>query len=304
MSKWSLEQWKKIAKVLFFPNNILTFFMVNISIIVLVYALVFNNTESIVAYIGYAFSAYTLTVVVLKMPPLIKKVKNGLYANKYSSTILTEAELRLRIGLYAGCAINIVYAALKFMAGVHFRSFWIGAVAVYYVVLGMTRFGLIKREYYGKKHSDAKEQRIHDLKIYRRCGCLMFLLNQTVMGLVIQMVQQNKSFTYPGLLIYAFAAYTFYCFSMAIVNMVKYRKLERPILSAAKMISFACALTSVLTLQTALLAEFGENQATFIKMMNSLTGFAVCTAVFILAIYMIRRANKEIKRMEDESGNE
>ena len=304
MNKWNLEQWKKIAKVLFFPNNILTFFMVNISIVVLVYTLALNNTENIIAYVGYVFSAYTLTVVVLKMPPLIKKIKNGLYANKYSNTILTEAELRFRIGLYAGCAINIVYATLKFMAGVHFRSFWIGAVAIYYVVLGVTRFELIRREYYGKNRSNEREQKIHDLKIYRRCGCLMFLLNQTVMGLVIQMVQQNRSFTYPGSMIYAFAAYTFYCFGMAIFNMVKYRKLERPILSAAKMISFACALTSVLTLQTALLSEFGEEQTDFIRTMNSLTGFAVCTAVFILAIYMIRRANKERKRMEDENGNE
>lgn len=85
--------------------------------------------------------------------------------------------------------------------------------------------------------------------------------------------------------------------------MVKYRKLERPILSAAKMISFACALTSILTLQTAMLTEFGGEQADFIQLKNSLTGFAVCTIVFVLAIHMIRKSNKEIKRMENENGN-
>lgn len=303
MKNWDLAKWKRIAKIVFFPSKILIFFMVNISIAMLVYALAFGNTESIIAYVGYAFSAYTLAVVILQMPLLIKKIKNGLYANKYSNTFLTEAELRARIGLYAGCAVNVVYATLKFMAGIYFRSFWIGAIAIYYVVVGAIRFGLVRREYYGAKHIDKAEQRMRDLKVYRRCGCFMFLLNLTVMGLVIQMVWQNKSFTYPGLLIYASAAYTFYCFGMAIFNMIKYRKLERPVMSAAKMISFACAITSILTLQTAMLTEFGAGQPIFTRVMNSLTGFVVCTTVFILAIYMIKRANKEIKRMEDENGN-
>lgn len=299
MRKWDMDKWKAIAIKLLFPNNILTFFMVNISIAVLVYALAFGNNESIIAYVGYAFSAYTLTVVVLKMPSIIQKIKNDLYANRYTNLFLSEAQLRTKIGLYAGCAVNVAYAALKFMAGVHFRSVWIGAIAVYYAILGVMRFGLIKREYYGVKCINQAEQKMRDLKVYRRCGYFMFLLNQAVMGLTIQMVWQNKSFTYPGILIYVSAAYTFYCFSMAIVNMAKYRKLEKPIMSAAKMLSFACAVTSVLTLQTAMLTEFGADQPVYTRMMNSLTGAVVCILVLGLAIYMIKRANKEIKRMEN-----
>lgn len=297
MKKWDFSRWISLGRKLLFPNGAITLLCILVSSAVLVYALVLGNTESMIAYVGYAFSAYTLTVIVIKIPPIVQKIKAGLYANKYSRTLLTERELRAEIGLYAGFGINIAYAILKFMAGVHFQSIWIGAVGVYYAILGGIRFGLIYREQHSVKCEDAIMQRKRDLKTYRNCGCFVFLLNIAVAGLVVQMVWQNKSFTYPGLMIYASAAYTFYCFAMAIVNLVKYRKLERPIMSAAKMISFACALTSILALQTGLLAEFGSDQPNFIRTMNSLTGAAVCLLVFGLAIHMIKRANKELRKM-------
>lgn len=293
---------KQLKKMLF-PGGITTVLLVLLSTALLIYVFISGNQENIIAYISYLFSAYALTVVVLKIPVFIKKIRQGLYANKYSKKYLTEAELRAKISLYAGFTFSAAYAVFKFMAGVYFRSLWIGAIAVYYVVLAAIRVGLVKREYYGIKCTDEAKQRKQDLQIYKRCGYLMFLLNVAVAGIVIQMIWQNKSFTYPGLLIYASAAYTFYCFTMAIVNLVKYRKLERPILSAAKMISFAGALTSMLSLQTALLAEFSEGQAVFIRLMNSLTGTAVCTAVFLLAIRMIQKTKIETKRMEIENEN-
>lgn len=100
----------------------------------------------------------------------------------------------------------------------------------------------------------------------------MFLLNIAVTGFVIQMIWQNKSYTYPGFLIYASAAYTFFCITTAVINMVKYRKMEKPVLSAAKMLSFACALIAMLALQTAMLAQFGSGQKTFARYINSCTG--------------------------------
>ena len=293
-------RWKEIGRKILFPNTLLTFIMVIVSAILLIYVFSYKDANEIITYTGYAFSAYTLTVVIIKTPSLIKKLRNSLYANKYSGKYLSEAHLHAKISLYVGFTINVAYAILKFAAGIYFRSFWIGAIAVYYIILSLIRFGLIRREHYGIKCSNKTEQRKRELKVYRNCGYWMFLLNIAVAGIVIQMIWQNKSFTYPGFLIYASAAYTFYCFTMAIVNLVKYRKLERPILSAAKMISFACALTSMLSLQTALLAEFGTGQSMFIRMMNSLTGGFVCLTVFMLAVHMIRKVNKEIK-MENKN---
>lgn len=136
-------------------------------------------------------------------------------------------------------------------------SLWIGAVAVYYIIVSLMRFGLIKQYRNNLKRENDREQRVIALKSYRFCGVLMFILNIAVSGLVVQLIWKGETYQYPGFLIYAFAAYSFYCIGMAVRNMAKHRKLETPVLAAAKMLSFACALMSILATQTAMLTQFG-----------------------------------------------
>lgn len=294
-----MDKWKRVGKALLFPNWGITWLLVVASVFLLGYAFGYEKPNPVITYVGYAISAYALTVAVAKMPSVIKKIRIGLYNNKYSGRYLSEPELRVEISLYAGLGINVIYAVLKFLAGIYFRSVWLGAVAVYYIILSLIRFGLVKRQRYSVKYEDFREQRIHGLKSYRLCGFLMFLLNIAVTALVVQMIWQNKSYSYPGFLIYAFAAYAFYCLGMAVKNMIKYRKMEQPILSAAKMISFACALISILACQTAMLTQFGDGQEDFARLMNSLTGGVVCLAIFAMAVWMIKRANDELKNNEE-----
>ena len=199
--------------------------------------------------------------------------------------------------MYLSCGFSIIYAIFKFSAGVYYRSVWIGAVAVYYIIVSLMRFGLIKRYRYNLQYEDEREQRIFGLKSYRFCGVLMFLLNIAVTGLVIQLIWHGETYRYPGFLIYAFAAYSFYCIGMAVRNMAKHRKLETPVLAAAKMLSFACALMSILATQTAMLTQFGDGNTAFARFMNAATGSGVCFLIFGLAVWMVRRANKEMKKM-------
>ena len=296
-----MDRWKKVGKALLFPGWGITVLLIIVSALLLWYAFGYEKPNPIITYAGYAISAYTLTVFVIKMPPIIKKMNEGLHNNRYSGRYLTDAQLRANVSLYAGFGFNVIYAILKFLAGVYFRSVWIGAVAVYYIILSLIRFGLLKRQRAGKKYSE-EEQKLYGLKSYRFCGGLIFLLNIAVSGLVVQMVWQNKSYSYPGFLIYAFAAYAFYCLIMAIRNMAKYRKMEQPILSAAKMLSFACALISILTMQTAMLTQFGNGQEDFARLMNSMTGGSVCLLIFGMAVWMVRRANREMRKLNNIEG--
>lgn len=291
-------KWIKFAKLLLFPQKALIVLFVLITVPLLVYSLGYPGANPIITYVSYFFSAYTLTVFVIQMPVLIRWVKRGLYANRYSSRYLSEPMLRAKLSLYTGLGINVLYAVFKFLAGLYYRSVWLGAIAVYYILLSVLRFGLVKRERYLAKVEESPEKRLYELKGYRFCGYLMFLLHIAVAGLVIQMIWQNKSYSYPGFLIYAFAAYAFYCFGIAVKNMIQYRKLEEPLLAAAKMISFACALTSMLAMQTAMLTQFGNGQEFFARLMNSLTGTAVCLTVLLLSIRMVRRAGREIRKVE------
>lgn len=276
---------------------IATLLLVIAALVLLVYAFAVPNANPVVTYAGYFVSAYALAAVCVGMPKIIREGKKGLYANTYSEKFLTDKKLRTEILLYLSCGFSIFYAIFKFSAGVYYRSVWIGAVAVYYIIVSLMRFGLIKRYRYNLQYENERAQRLFGLKSYRFCGVMMFLLNVAVTGLVIQLIWHGETYRYPGFLIYAFAAYSFYCIGMAVRNMAKHRKLETPVLAATKMLSFACALMSILATQTAMLTQFGDGNTAFARIMNAVTGSVVCLLIFGLAVWMVRRANKEMKKM-------
>ena len=293
---WKNYLQKPVMKVLRLHWT-LKLLLVIVSVALLVYAFAVPDAKPVIAYTGYFISAYTLTVVCVSMPNIFRGVKKGLYSNTYSERFLTDKKLRTEFFMYFSCGFSIVYAILKFSAGVYYRSTWIGAVAVYYIIISLMRFGLMKRYRYNLQHENEKEQRLFGLKSYRFCGVLMFFLNVAVTGLVVQLIWRGENYQYPGFLIYAFAAYSFYCIGMAVRNMAKHRKLETPVLAAAKMLSFACALMSILATQTAMLTQFGDGNTAFARFMNAATGSVVCFLIFGLAVWMVLRANKEMKKM-------
>ena len=109
---------------------------------------------------------------------------------------------------------------------------------------------------------------------------------------------QNRGYAYHGVLIYVMALYTFYITTYAIINIIRYRKLESPVMSTAKMISMAAALVSMLNLETAMLTEFGADMALGDKqLLIILTGAGISLTVISMAGYMILRCTKELKKM-------
>ena len=83
--------------------------------------------------------------------------------------------------------------------------------------------------------------------------------------------------------------------------MVKFRKQNSPVLSAAKGINLASALVSMLALETAMLSQFGsEESPVFRRVMNSATGGAVCSVWLGMAVYMMVRATQNLKRLEQQ----
>lgn len=138
-----------------------------------------------------------------------------------------------------------------------------------------------------------------ELKRYRLCGIVLLIMNQALAGIVVFMVHQNRGFDYPGLLIYAMATYSFYSIITAVINLVKFRKHGSPLLSAAKVINLVAAMVSILSLETAMLAQFGgDEDPLFRKAMTGATGGGVCTIVIVIAAYMIWRATKMLKNIQ------
>ena len=264
---------------------------------------IFKIESPAARYAAYLASAYALIVtctgLVYVKPavgavkkyvsgrPLMKKLRSTRLGGKY----LTDARFRAGVSLYQGFFINLLYIAMKLVSGIVYRSAWFIALAVYYILLAVMRLMLARRL---NVRDEAEE-----LRRYRLCGIMLLFMNQALAGIVIFMVHQNRGFEYPGLLIYAMAAYSFYAVTVAIINIVKTRRHNSPVLSAVKAINLVAALVSILSLTTAMLTQFGgDDDPMFRRAMTGATGGGVCTIVIGMAIYMIWRANKNLKKLQ------
>jgi hypothetical protein len=192
--------------------------------------------------------------------------------------------------------MNLLYVAVKLVSGIMYQSVWLIAFGIYYLLLAVMRGSLV---HYVRSAAAKGKQMGEDLKgefrCYRMCGIVLLFLNQALACIVIYIVHKNQGMTYPGLLIYAMALYAFYAVITAVINVIRFRRQGSPVHSAAKVISLTAALVSMLSLETAMLAQFGGDDLEFRKIMTSISGGAVCTFVLAMAIYMLVRSTRYLK---------
>ena len=79
--------------------------------------------------------------------------------------------------------------------------------------------------------------------------------------------------------------------------MVKYRKYKNPVYSAQTALSLIKALVAMFALQTAMFASFNED-IVLERTMNLVFGILICCAISAIAVLMVVRANKELKKSE------
>ena len=130
-------------------------------------------------------------------------------------------------------------------------------------------------------------------------------MNLALTMIVFFMLYWNRTFEHHMITAIAMAAYTFTAFTVAIVNVVKYKKYNSPVFSASKAISFAAACVSMLTLTSTLLTTFGDGTmgAGEEKLLLGAVGFSVSGVVVMMAIRMIRKSTKQLKKFTTEVQN-
>lgn len=257
---------------------------------VLVAYVLVTGIEGPLAYLAYFASTYGLIVVLTGVFRMVRPIQQGVKNHPLGGRLMEDVAFRAEISLYVGFTVNLLYIVVKMTSGIYYRSLWFVSLAVYYTLLAIMRFSLLYRR--------RKVDRTTELRRYRLCGAVLLLMNLALGGIVSFMVQQNRGYEYPGMLIYAMAAYSFYAVITAVVNVVKFRKHGSPILSAAKAISLVAAMVSILSLETAMLAQFGDKDDLFFrKAMTGAVGGGVCVIVLGMAVYMIVKSTKAIKRL-------
>lgn len=296
-----MDRLKAVLKAVFCPPPLMTFLPALLGYGLVIFVFAHDVQNPFLRYASYLASAYALVITLTGLPYLSRRLKKAksefdesILMRKFRSTAvgekyLTDIHFRNRISLSAGLMINLAYIVMKLSAGIYYRSAWFIALAVYYILLAVMRLFLIR--YMSENDREAAFRR------YRLCGLILLIMNQALAGIVIFMVHQNRGFQYPGILIYAMALYAFYAVITAAVNVVRTRRHNSPVLSAAKAVNLVAALVSILSLTTAMLTQFGgDDDPAFRRTMTGAVGGGVCTIVIGMAVFMIYRANKELKK--------
>lgn len=281
------------------PSKWVLIFVPPLSFAALIFIFATQTTRSASAYMIYCMSAYSLTIWLAALPRLIKEMKTAIMTSRFmrkvsSSKItgryLNDLAFRGNVSIYQGMAVNAFYVVFRIVAGIRYASVWFISMAVYHLVIG----GLWAYLVVCYRRRDPELER----RCYHTTAWLIFLLNIPMGGMIVLMVRTNSAFSYPGSIIYLSALYTFYTMVTSVLNLVKFRKLGSPILSAAKVLNFIAAMMSILGLQTAMISRFSENGESYRKMMNAITGGFVYGIVILIAVIMLLHSRKTRKKVE------
>lgn len=297
----------KITKKIFCLPPVPTVLIAIPSFCFVAYVLINEEVAPAIKYISYVLSAYALIITITGIVGIVKYIRNGINNHPVVKKALniplveryfSEKIFRTEVSLYPSLIINLFYAGIKLFSGIYYNSVWFWTLAVYYILLAVMRFSLL---YHVRKRERTETNRISELKICRSCGIILMLLDWALAGIIILVVRKNSGFEYPGTLIYAMALYTFYAVITAVINVIKFRKYNSPIAAVAKVINLTAALVSLLSLETAMLAQFGAaDDAAFRQIMSAATGAGVSILVLGMAIYIIANTTNQIDKLKKQ----
>ncbi|MBP3339862.1 MAG: hypothetical protein J6L69_10725 [Lachnospiraceae bacterium] len=295
-----MKNWKNLLIKVFFVPIWLIALCTIVTAIALVVIFLNGLENTLIAYLMYGFSAYSLSIVCVAcwkyIPGYYRNTKEKVYDNKYANRYLTDVAYKTQVKLYSSLGINLLYVFINAISGIVYRTYWFGIFAVYYAIMAVMRFLLVRYV----RENEIGQSKLGELKRARVCSVILLTVNMSLSGAVLMMVYFNRGFTYQGFLIYVVALYTFYITTTAIIDMVKYRKYKSPIMSVSKVIKFASALFSMLFLETAMFAQFGaDTSINMQRIMIMITGAGISIIVVIMSIYMIVRTTKELKEIKE-----
>ena len=246
-----------------------------------------------VAGAGMLIAFFVGSMIGGKITSLPFTLESATIFNVFMSMLSKIALMSIFVSLYGSLIWNTTFAIFQLFLGFYHNSFWFYSMFAYYIMLGIIRFFLLKHT----RKYNANEQTSIELKKYVISGWLLLAMNLALAVIVFFIVYWNKTFEHHMITTIAMAAYTFFTFTFAIINIVKYKKYNSPVYSAAKNLSLIAGCVSMLTLETTMLTTFGSGESELLKqILLPLTGVAVIGFAITIAIMMIYNGSKQLKQ--------
>lgn len=295
-----MQRLKRALRRVLFPGTAVVLIAAVLAAAGLYWAFAAAPEGSALVYTVYAFSFWALTIACVNAPGIAHRVLRRARRSRIIGQCLSDERSRLEAVLAAALAANLLYALINLALWLSAGTPWLLSLGVYYAILAAMRALLLRFAVKRGFDADIRAQ----WRLCRACGVLMAPVNIVLAGVVVLIMSEEGGFSYDGMLIYAAAAYAFYCVTAGIVNVVRSRRYRSPVMSASRMVSLASALVSMLALEVAMLAEFStEDETVFRSTMIILTGFAVFVTLAAMGIRMTVRSSRAIKALSDTGGN-
>lgn len=245
------------------------------------------------SYFLYALSACCLTVLCVKLPAAVRGAGDWLSRHPKLTAFLNNGELRFKLGLYFSQFVNFAYGIFKIASGVILGSAWVGCDGIYNMTQALIQlFQILRRKNAGTL--------VQQWRSYRFCGVLILLMHLTLTGIVFQMLNWNRAEEQGEILMIITAVFAFYKFTRSFLDIAKDRKHIHPVDSSIRMLDLAQAIFAIFSLQASMFHTFGTGES-WEQLLNIITGCAVCLLIVSMGVYMIRRANREIKKLQENN---
>lgn len=288
---------KRISAVLTRRNQVVLFLATLVLAALSIYDAAterFPRPVSVAIYVGAACCFFSSVALWVRAGRLLVRVVLTPFSQRHEALLRPMQDYRLRTVLMTlpGLGINGLFAGFNAWLGISRHSAWHGSLAAYYMLLCAMRMAAViyGRSIYRAGPDRSRPER--ELRVYGSCGASLAGMSLALAGAVIMLAHGAAGKSYPGVQIYAVAAYTFYKLAMAVRNMVRAHRERSLVTITLRNIGLADALVSILYLQTAMLNAFGTAEPELADWMNRLTGIAVCMAVLLLGLYMCYDARR------------
>lgn len=284
-----MERLLRITNKLLRPRLVLLAPLAVISAAALAAVFTLGWEDTAIAYVSYVLSAYSLSAVTLRLITDARRWHSRALENRHVRRYRTDLDFRLRLRLTVSFGVNLCYSVYKAALGLLLGSVWFGAMAAYYLVLSAARF-LLLRGGMGSLLAGYKKRRF--------CGLLLAVMTVPIAVIGAVSVYTGSATEYPGHLIFAAAAYTFYSLTMAIVNICRFRSAGSPVYSAANALALMTALVSLFFLQGAMFLAFGDGSS-MERNMNLIFAAVLAAMAVGGSVYLVADSGIRIRALKD-----
>lgn len=209
---------------------------------------------------------------------LISRTKTG-------KKLVASQRYRIILSAAVSFVFNLLYAVYHCVLGILNLSFWFIAMCAFDGILATMRFCVVLCERNHQKSPADDMERF----VMKFSGALLLVLGAVLAAVNYISLSQNIAAKHEEIIMITIATYTFCKITVTIVKAVKQHKNPSLLFRTIRNISYAEVSASILTLQRSMLVSFGSMNSEQVRMMNAMTGAAVCLFVLILGLSMLKK---------------